>query len=574
LLAGVALAFITSLPQIHLWYVRGSEWNGSCAYLDPDELPYAAYTNALINGRPRRNDPYSGKDNSPFETLFSVQFVPAYAVALPARLFGLSADTAFMILLPLATIASVLVIWWLLFEITANTLLATVCAVCVISLSTAAAHSPLQIMLGIETGYDPFPLLRRYIPALPFPIFIASSVFVWRALMRNSAWAIMAGISFVLLVYSYFFLWTAVAGWILTIMVLWFIARPEDRVKVLRICGILIAIGCSALAPYAWLLMHRAKSMDSGQVLELRRAADLFRAPELYGGFILCLLTYQVMRRGKTFRDPRILFTASFALAPFLLFNQQILTGRSLQPFHYEEFAANYWVVIALFLALGILRPTISKRIIAYLALGGVGVAIILGVFAARIMLSTNIRFDQVRDVALQLKQETGSGVVFASDRFLTHIIPTISNNPVLWARYLYTFSNIDPAEQKKRFYQYLYYSGFDENQFTRVLRDDFTARWEVFGAERVNPILASSSTPITEAEIINAAREYALFVKSFDYRLAAEPLISYAIVSPSDNLSNLDRWYERSAGEENGEFLIYRLKPKIPSQITSPGGN
>jgi hypothetical protein len=574
LLAGVALAFITSLPQIHLWYVRGSEWNGSCAYLDPDELPYAAYTNALINGRPRRNDPYSGKDNSPFETLFSVQFVPAYAVALPARLFGLSADTAFMILLPLATIASVLVIWWLLFEITANTLLATVCAVCVISLSTAAAHSPLQIMLGIETGYDPFPLLRRYIPALPFPIFIASSVFVWRALTRNSAWAIMAGLSFVLLVYSYFFLWTAVAGWILTIMVLWFIARPEDRVKVLRICGILIAIGCSALAPYAWLLMHRAKSMDSGQVLELRRAADLFRAPELYGGFILCLLTYQVMRRGKTFRDPRILFTASFALAPFLLFNQQILTGRSLQPFHYEEFAANYWVVIALFLALGILRPTISKRIIAYLALGGVGVAIILGVFAARIMLSTNIRFDQVRDVALQLKQETGSGVVFASDRFLTHIIPTISNNPVLWARYLYTFSNIDPAEQKKRFYQYLYYSGFDENQFTRVLRDDFTARWEVFGAERVNPILASSSTPITEAEIINAAREYALFVKSFDYRLAAEPLISYAIVSPSDNLSNLDRWYERSAGEENGEFLIYRLKPKIPSQITSPGGN
>jgi hypothetical protein len=492
--------------------------------------------------------------------------VPAYAIALAARLFGLSADTAFMILLPLGTIASALVIWWLLFEITENTLLATVGAVCVISLGTAAAHSPLQILLGIETGYDPFPLLRRYIPALPFPIFLASSLFVWRALRRNSGWAIMAGLSFVLLVYSYFFLWTAVVGWILTIMVLWFIARPEDRVRVLQISGILIAIGCGALAPYAWLLMHRAKSMDSGQVLELRHALDLFRAPEIYGGIILCLLTYHVIRRFKTYADPRILFTATFALAPFLIFNQQIITGRSLQPFHYEEFAANYWVVIALFLALGILRPNISKRIIIYLALGGVGVAIILGVFATRIMLSTNIRFDQVRGAALQLKQEAGSGVVFASDRYLTHSIPTVSNKPVLWARYLYTFSNIDSAEQKERYYQYLYYCGFDENQFARVLRDDFTARWEVFGPERVNPILTINSSPITEDEIINAAREYALFLKSFDYRLAANPLLSYAIVSPSDKLSNLDRWYERSVGKNTGEFVIYTLKLRIPA--------
>jgi hypothetical protein len=559
------MGFITSLPQIYIRYLRGSEWNGSCAYLDWDELPYVAYTNALIDGRPRRNDPYSGKDNGPFETLFSIQFVPAYAVALPARLFGLSADTAFMILLPLATIASALVIWWLLFEITGNTLLATVGAVCVISLSTAAAHSPLQIILGIETGYDPFPLLRRYIPALPFPMFLASSVFVWRALTRNSAWAIMAGLSFVLLVYSYFFLWTATAGWILTIMILWFVGRPEDRAKVWKLSGILLGIGLIALAPYLFLSRQRPESLGRGLVLELTHTPDLFRAPELYGVFVLFLLIYQVRRRLKNLDDPRILFTGSFALAPFLVFNQQILTGHSLQPFHYEEFVANYWVVIALFLALGILRPNISKRIITYLALGGVGVAVMLAVFADRILRSGNIRLDEVRGVALQLKRETGGGVVFATDRYLTTSIPTISNNPVLWARYLYTFSNIDSAEQKKRYYQYLYYSGFEENQFALVLRDDFTARWEVFGSERVNPILTTNSSPITEDEIINAAKEYALFAKSFDSRLAADPLLSYAIVSPNDKLSNLDRWYERSPGERTGEFVIYTLKLRTP---------
>src|SRR5258705_13291187 len=77
LLTAATLALITCLPQIYLNYVRGSAWNGSCAYLDTDELPYAAYTNALIDDRPRRNDPFTGKDDNQFETLFSIQFLPA-----------------------------------------------------------------------------------------------------------------------------------------------------------------------------------------------------------------------------------------------------------------------------------------------------------------------------------------------------------------------------------------------------------------------------------------------------------------------------------------------------------------
>jgi hypothetical protein len=570
LLCAVVLAFITSIPQIYIRYVRGTEWNGSCAFSDPDELPYAAYTNALIDGRLRRNDPYSGKDDSKFETLFSIQFLPAYAIALPARLLHLSADTAFILILPFATIVAFLVLWCLLFELTGNSPLAVVGAVCVISLSAAAGHSPLQILFRVETGYDPFPFLRRYIPALPFPVFLASTLFVWRALTRNLGWAVLAGVSFAILVYSYFFLWTAIAAWFFTIMVLWFIARPADRPKTLKVSGMLVGVGVIALAPFLWLLMQRPASMDQGQVLELRHAPDLFRAPELYGALVLGLLIFHVRRKLKTSKDPRILFAASFGLAPFLVFNQQIITGRSLQPFHYEEFAANYWVVIAAILALGILRQHIPKRIIAYLGLGGMGVAVVLAMFTIRIMESTNIRFDQVRSVGPSLDKESGRGVVFASDRFLTHSIPVISNKPVLWARYLYTFSNVDSAEQKQRYYQYLYYSGFDEDQFKRMLRDDFTSRWEVFGAERVNPILTSSHSPITEQDIINAGSEYEEFTRAFDSSLAMNPLLSYAVVSPNDNLSNLDRWYERSEGERTGEFVIYHLKPRIATSSLS----
>ena len=564
LLSAVLLAFITSLPQIYLCYLRGQAWNGSCAYLDTDELPYEAYTNALIDGRPRRNDPYTGRDGGQFETLFSIQFLPAYALALPARLLGVSSSTTFIFLLPLATIAATFVVWWLLLEVTDNTLLAIVGAVGALSLGTAAAHSPLLIFQDITTGYDFFPFLRRHVPALPFPVFLASTLFVWRALTRNIAWAAVAGLSFAILVYSYFFLWTAAVAWFFTLGVLWFLARPNDRIKVTCVFGILGGIGTIALLPYVWLLMHRSNIANNVRILEPTHIPDLFRAPELYGALALGVLAYHLRRRRQSYHSPKILFAASFALAPFLVFNQQILTGRSLQPFHYEEFVTNYWVVLAVFLLFGILRREIPKRIIIYLAVGGIGIALMLGVQAARLTRSSNVRFDEVRAVALRLRHENLNGLVFASDFRLTNSIPAISRNPVLWSRHMYTFSNIDSVEQKKRYFQHLYYSGFDENRLSGLLRTDFFARWEVFGAERANPMLTANPEPISEEEIHNATTEYASFVKSFDAGLAGNPLLAYAIVTPDRDLSNLDHWYERGEAERTGEFIIFPLTLKV----------
>ena len=99
--AALALAAISLVPQLEMWRERGDAWHGSDFSFFFDESAYAAYINALINGRPRLNDPYTGRDDETGapqpESLFSIQFVPAYAVALPARLFGFSAATAFII---------------------------------------------------------------------------------------------------------------------------------------------------------------------------------------------------------------------------------------------------------------------------------------------------------------------------------------------------------------------------------------------------------------------------------------------------------------------------------------------
>jgi len=543
--------------------VRAPEWNGSCAFLDTDEFAYAAYTNALIDGRPRRSDPFTGKDDSQFETLFSIQFLPAYVLSLPARIVGISASTAFLILLPLATIAAVFILHWFFWELTGNVAIAGVGTLGVLCLGTIAVLNPIQILSGLQDGGFFFPVIRRYVPAMVFPIFLASSIFVWRALTRHFAWALLAGLGFTILVYSYFFLWTAAAAWICTLVILWIIGEPEDRMKVWRLLAVLLPIAAIAMLPYAWLLTRRTRGMDTSHLLEMTHAPDLFRAPELYGMLVLGALGYVVRRKGLGWRDPKVLFAASFAIAPFVVFNQQVLTGRSLQSFHYGEFVTNYWVVIAGFLVLGIAWGKLSRRILVYLGVAGLFIGLMLGVRAARMTLSMNAQLDEARAVALVLQSKDEQGTVLASDLLLANAVVINSRKPVLWARHMFTFSNVDLIGQKKRFYQYLYYLGVDQVRFARDLQNDFTARWEVFGSHRANPVLAATSEDVTPEEINDAAREYDAFVKSFDSTLAVNPQLSYALVRSNVHLSNLDQWYDRHLVEKRGDLLFYELKLK-----------
>src|ERR1700682_3043517 len=102
------MILLSLYPHVHFRIIRGTQWNGSYAAIEGvgDEVAYSAYVNALIDGRPRRNDPYSGRDDESTshqpEALFSIPFVSAYLRAFTARTLGISASTAFIALTPLA----------------------------------------------------------------------------------------------------------------------------------------------------------------------------------------------------------------------------------------------------------------------------------------------------------------------------------------------------------------------------------------------------------------------------------------------------------------------------------------
>src|SRR6059058_3615934 len=112
LLPAAAIIFLALYPQISLWIAKGSDWNGAYAVSNYDETAYSAYTNALIEGNGRKFDPFLLRPE-PGESLYSIQFIPAYSIAVLARAFGLSASTSFILLGMAIALGAVLALYWL-----------------------------------------------------------------------------------------------------------------------------------------------------------------------------------------------------------------------------------------------------------------------------------------------------------------------------------------------------------------------------------------------------------------------------------------------------------------------------
>src|SRR4029079_18868878 len=176
-------------------------------------------------------------------SLFSVQFVSPYLAAIPARLLGLSASSVFIILMPLVGASTALVLFWLLSTTTQDHRLAFVGVLVVLCLATlVSGQGPARQLFKTTDAWGYLPFLRRYIPAIPFPFFIALFGTIWGIVMKtdkgNIVRAVFSGLILVLLVFSYFYLWTAALAWLTCLTLVWLIARPDGWRRTVSFLGI------------------------------------------------------------------------------------------------------------------------------------------------------------------------------------------------------------------------------------------------------------------------------------------------------------------------------------------------
>lgn len=589
---GLVSAFLCALfalyPQFKLVYNRGAEWQGNYAYNDIDEVAYASYLRALIDRRPRKNDPYTGRDHTAEdpqpESLFSIQFAAPYSVAIPARILGIGAPWAMTISGAVAAFLAALAIFWVVFLLTGNNWVAFAGSLFVIAGGAlAAGEGAIGEILGTGYSYPYFPGLRRYIPAMALPFFFILCGSIWKLFEAHGRKKLLFGLlgilSFGYVTFSYFYIWTTAAAWLASLFLVYLIIRPDGFKNDLKWLAA-VGIFCGALLlPYAYLLSQRAESLDHIQLLVETHQPDIFRVPVYIAVFVIVLIAGGALSRIIEFRSRAVIFTVSLAVTVFAVFNQQVITGKELQPIHYQVFIGNYVAALALICAIGILlkdklakNPAITKAAITGFALISTMWGLVECHYTVRILDDANVHRDKGMGVARRLS-ELASGdpdphrtTVLSFSMTQADDLPTIIPQNVLWARHQHVFAGLSWEESKERYYQYLYYSDVDSASLAERLKDgDFVSMIALFGWGRHTDRLSSAAKPLTIGEIDEESARYQQFIEQFDQKTAANPVVSYVILPVNSNrkLENFNKWYELDEGEPHGDFILHKVTPK-----------
>lgn len=590
IVAGIFLAIFTLYPQFKMWYLRGSDWQGHYAYNDIDEVAYASYVKALIDGRPRKNDPYTGRDDAPDhpqpESLFSIQFAAPYTVAIPARVFGVGAPWAMTVAGAFAGFLAALAAFWVIGRITGNALYAMMGSLFVLAGGAlAAGEGAIGEIFDFSYSYPYFPAFRRYIPAMPFPFFLAMIGLVWLLVNTEDArkrivYGFLAALCFAYTNYSYFYTWTTGAAWLGCVVFLWLLARPEGFWRDFKAFAGL-GLGCLlSLIPYAILLSNRSHTMDDVQLLVLTRAPDFQRVPIYISFVVLLVVIAAALLKKISLRERETLFTVSLALVPLVVFNQQIVTGRSLQPIHYQVFIGNYVAALALVVAVGILlkkseifNKTLAKAAISFVAVLAVVWGFVECHYTVRVLDEANVERDRGFDVGQYLTDiyaqngDSHKSVIMPFSMLQGDDLPTLAPQSVLWARHQHVFAGVTWQENKERYYQYIHFQGISPEQLADAMKTkgDFVSMIALFGWGRHTDRLNADYKPLTYGEIDNEARIYADYVKNFNPRSSPDTILSYVVV-PGDwdvDFSNIDRWYERELLASFPAYNLYRVKLK-----------
>jgi hypothetical protein len=418
-------------------------------------------------------------------------------------------------------------------------------------------------------------------------MFLVFCTLIWIAITihnRRTArlYATFAAVTLVVLIFSYLYLWTAAAAWLVCVALLWFYLRPLDRRSLFEMLAIVGGFALLALLPYLYLLLHRAKNLDETQTLISTHRPDLFRLPEIIGAFIVVLLVVGVRRNRLGAQKAAVIFAASFALLPFVLFNQQVVTGKSMQPFHFENFIANYAVLVGLVILVGNFSRPVSSRALLWLAVlslawGGMEVDL-----PSRARSQSDNVNDQMIPVLLRLKAlslQDGTltglrsegktpALVFSPHIDVLRFLPTWTAQGTVIGLGGLDFGSA--SQEERKVYAYLYYCGVDSRRLVELLYDrtddafmNYYTRSAMFGHERVLPSLSLNSKPIEDTDIEQQVRVYETYVTSFSREEAVKHPITYVIVLSQSgfDFSHIDRWYERDTAEHIGDYDLYRLK-------------
>lgn len=580
IIVGIFMALLSLYPQIYFQIKRGDNYNGATFYYDFDESGYASYLQALIDGRPRKNSIYQGSvEPNTNENLFSIQFASAYLVAIPARLLGISADTAFLLISAIFSFLASLVIFYLLLQITENEQIAAFGTLFILIIgANVAGISILKETFGFGASAFYLTFLRRFTPAVTFPVIFVLISCVWIGLKSikpkaKLLYAVIASLCFAFLVFGYFFYWTAILAWIFTVFCLSFLLPNRNQnwnFWLVSFLGIVLTF-----IPYFWLLAERNPTTDASQVLEHTRRIIFLRPTLLMGLLVLFLTAISIKLKRIEFKNQTTVFIISLAVLPILVFNQQIITGYSLQPLHYNMYILNYLSVLALVLLIGEVFKNSLPKIKPLIWTSLVIIICTWGIIETNYTIQYRFGYNLMRDKAVLVNRRLAeiakadfenekTKITFNLESIQGDNQPTNAPQGVLWAEHLYIGGNISVEEHQRRYFLYLYFQNRTTNQLRQQLENCPNETCRALIGWRINPTLSFNSSKVNQDEIDLLVEKYSKFIQNSSNAEVLNPTISYLIVPNGMifDLSNFEKWYQKVNSEQIGDYTLYYVKP------------
>jgi hypothetical protein len=251
-----------------------------------------------------------------------------------------------------------------------------------------------------------------------------------------------------------------------------------------------------------------------------------------------------------------------------------------MQPIHYRGFVTSYAVLIAFVLTAGLEwrrrtgeRWKLQKRALVWIVIAALDWGVIEAHQAAKRSASANKQSAEEMNVYIHLAEHAhinseirDDQVVLFSDLHMADGAPAVSPLAVLWAPHMVVYSGVSSVENKERLYRHLYYTGVGVKELDDYLHGRnvyYGCGVGLFGFDRLVDGLNPNVKPITIDEKNAELMSYGRYIETFNKERAANPRLSYVITQTGHDmdLSNLERWYRRDAGERVGEFTLYRLQ-------------
>jgi hypothetical protein len=217
-------------------------------------------------------------------------------------------------------------------------------------------------------------LSRTPSPQLNILFFLVFSLFALTAYRTNRLlFTLIAGVSFGLLFYTYFYLWTF-AGALLGLLFVFDTVRLR---QLARTPFVILAVGGICALPYligvytASHLPYYAETLARMGTVASRTPSGMYIVAT--GGLLILFLLYVLTKKKITF-TPELTFISAGVVAGIVATNQHLITGTNL------EFSSHYLLPFSIF-AIGLalfLIPVMATRMLARVVPVGIGILVLI----------------------------------------------------------------------------------------------------------------------------------------------------------------------------------------------------